>query len=442
MISPGRAWSVTSLKSRARETINREHRRGLGVDRSGLGGKGRFERPSNDEIDDFLDIQIGDIEGAPRLAISQDGHPVRDRFDLMNAMRDVYHRAACGGGCANPAKKPINSVAIHVLGRFVQNEHARIERRRLDKLDKVLFRHRQAADASVGLRTRRPIAKGVRAPMRRDPGSASEPPTASRGSGFRDRQVRQQCGMLMHQRKAKRRGIGRGERRSTIAPSISTVPESGTRSPAATPISVDFPAPFSPTSACTSPERLSNDTPFQSDNAGKALYDVALRRSVTDEAARSDAISSLPGPAPPSFVVIPPFTLGPAFISFETVDMAAPLGARHEGSLVLLRKNRLQLVSRQLRREDCVRRQARIAFRRQLRIGRVFDDRLIDDRRFRIVHALRLCDRLTQSNTNEPGAGADGHHLIVGIGPLVFLPEAGELVGVIGRPRHKRDAWR
>ena len=48
----------------------------------------------------------------------------------------------------------------------------------------------------------------------------------------------------------------------------STVPDSGTVEPAATAISVDFPAPFSPTSACTSPARTSNVTPRRATTPG------------------------------------------------------------------------------------------------------------------------------------------------------------------------------
>jgi hypothetical protein len=45
------------------------------------------------------------------------------------------------------------------------------------------------------------------------------------------------------------------------APSISTVPSSATSAPDTILISVDLPAPFSPTRACTSPARTSKSTP-------------------------------------------------------------------------------------------------------------------------------------------------------------------------------------
>src|SRR2546423_7613538 len=51
-----------------------------------------------------------------------------------------------------------------------------------------------------------------------------------------------------------------GEPRRTRRPPTSTSPSSGPRKPLAIPSSVDFPDPFSPTSACTSPARQSTLT--------------------------------------------------------------------------------------------------------------------------------------------------------------------------------------
>jgi hypothetical protein len=50
--------------------------------------------------------------------------------------------------------------------------------------------------------------------------------------------------------------------RSTVAPSTVIAPSSARTAPVMTLIRVDLPAPFSPTSACTSPGARSNDTPF------------------------------------------------------------------------------------------------------------------------------------------------------------------------------------
>src|SRR5436309_15256587 len=57
-----------------------------------------------------------------------------------------------------------------------------------------------------------------------------------------------------------KRRASAGEPRRRRRPPISTVPASGARKPLAMPRSVDFPDPFSPTSACTSPARQSKLT--------------------------------------------------------------------------------------------------------------------------------------------------------------------------------------
>src|ERR1700722_19863680 len=62
-----------------------------------------------------------------------------------------------------------------------------------------------------------------------------------------------------------------GEGSSSARPPMSMVPESQESAPAATAIRVDFPAPFSPTSACTSPSTTSKLTPSSATTPGKVL---------------------------------------------------------------------------------------------------------------------------------------------------------------------------
>src|SRR3954469_13982748 len=61
-------------------------------------------------------------------------------------------------------------------------------------------------------------------------------------------------------------------------PPISTAPASGARKPLAIPRSVDFPDPFSPTSACTSPGRQSKLTARRACTAPNA-FDTPVRAS-------------------------------------------------------------------------------------------------------------------------------------------------------------------
>src|SRR5262245_48568897 len=65
--------------------------------------------------------------------------------------------------------------------------------------------------------------------------------------------------------------VSAGEARRRSLPPTSTVPSSGARKPLATPSSVDFPEPFSPTSACTSPARQSTLTSWSACTAPNAF---------------------------------------------------------------------------------------------------------------------------------------------------------------------------
>src|ERR1017187_418366 len=65
----------------------------------------------------------------------------------------------------------------------------------------------------------------------------------------------------------------------TGRPSTVSVPESGFSAPVMTLISVDFPAPFSPSSACTSPEPSENETPRSACTPAKDLVIAVASRS-------------------------------------------------------------------------------------------------------------------------------------------------------------------
>src|SRR5438128_638822 len=62
-------------------------------------------------------------------------------------------------------------------------------------------------------------------------------------------------------------------------PPISTLPRSGNVEPAATAISVDLPAPFSPTRAWTSPSVTSRLTPLSTMTPGNVLTTSVRRRT-------------------------------------------------------------------------------------------------------------------------------------------------------------------
>ena len=79
------------------------------------------------------------------------------------------------------------------------------------------------------------------------------------------------------------RRVSAGETRRRCLPAISTVPWSGARKPLAIPSNVDFPDPFSPTSAWISPARQSTLTSRSALTAPNAFE--TSRRESTEELA-------------------------------------------------------------------------------------------------------------------------------------------------------------
>src|SRR5579872_827604 len=75
------------------------------------------------------------------------------------------------------------------------------------------------------------------------------------------------------------RSAARGPSIVTGAPSISIVPESAGCAPARIFMSVDLPAPFSPTSACTSARSTSRSTPSRARTPGKVFTIPRIRSS-------------------------------------------------------------------------------------------------------------------------------------------------------------------
>src|SRR3954462_16036404 len=89
-----------------------------------------------------------------------------------------------------------------------------------------------------------------------------------------------------------KRRASAGEPRRRLRPPISTAPASGARKPLAMPSSVDFPDPFSPTSACTSPARQSKLTSRSACTAANA-FETPLSKRTTGLSGPGLDISSL-----------------------------------------------------------------------------------------------------------------------------------------------------
>src|SRR5688572_9287633 len=90
--------------------------------------------------------------------------------------------------------------------------------------------------------------------------------------------------------------------RATSARAICSEPASARSAPVMILMSVDFPAPFSPASACTSPAARSNDTPLSACTPAKDLWTPPTESTFTPESpvagraeVRSGVIAARPG---------------------------------------------------------------------------------------------------------------------------------------------------
>src|SRR5260221_7866433 len=176
-------------------------------------------------------------------------------------------------------------------------------------------------------------------------------------------------------------------------PPISTVPTSGTIDPAAPPMRVDLPAPFSPTRAWTSPATTSNETPRSATTPGNVLMTPDRRKTVAGAE----------------------FTRG-------SVGDLAPLR---------------QVVGRDLVRQEPVRALGAVALRRLAREA-VLEARQLVAVGLGVRDALEGRDRLARGDTSEPIPRRDRDHLELGVRGLQSREIAAKLVRVEGRQRHER----
>src|SRR5439155_7187436 len=100
-----------------------------------------------------------------------------------------------------------------------------------------------------------------------------------------------------------KRRASAGEPRRRRRPPISTVPSSGAMKPLAIPSRVDFPDPFSPTSACTSPARQSTLTSRSACTAPNA-FETPPRDSTTGLAGPGIDIVLLAQDRVPVFILL------------------------------------------------------------------------------------------------------------------------------------------
>ena len=186
--------------------------------------------------------------------------PVADQEQVLQAMGDQDDADALGADGADELQHGLHLRHRERRGRLVHDQHLRGEGRGAADGDRLALAARQVLDMNRDVGHRR--CRGSSAWRPRRPASASCRGRAGRGCDGAARARGTGCPRHPPCRRA--RGPGRpsrragrahrpGTRRLTGSPSISIVPLSGTTAPERTLLSVDLPAPLSPTRPRTSP---------------------------------------------------------------------------------------------------------------------------------------------------------------------------------------------
>ena len=215
MISPRRTLTSTSENAGSAQSVHLED--DVGRDASLLRRELAVELGADDQLDDLLLGQLGDVVGALTLAVAQDRESIGDRLDLADAVRDVDDGAARVGDLPDAREQACDVVREQVLGRLVQHQDLRRRRQRLDDLDDESLLRPQALDTVVH------VDADVRAPLQQElerPGGDAQQRGALRRRDAEvqvlgDRQVRHQRRLLAHDRQAQRSralGIAAGAR--------------------------------------------------------------------------------------------------------------------------------------------------------------------------------------------------------------------------------------
>jgi hypothetical protein len=235
-------------------------------------------------------------------------------------MRDVDHRGAVRGRLPHLAEYALDHVGAERRGRLVEDEDPRLQSQCLRELDQLSLGDAEILHARVAVDVAADSLELCPDPVR--PGAVFCPVCLRNREQhvLAHRQIGQERGMLVHDREPELPRDS-GVRPSDSVPPISIVPESGTSDPEATAMSVDLPAPFSPSNACTSPARAANVTSESATTPGKR-FQISESRISTGAVSSTSLLSQPRGargrPAPAPDAVAPPFYPRAAFsFAFE-----------------------------------------------------------------------------------------------------------------------------
>ena len=245
-------------------------------------GKTDDELPPDHQPNQVGPAHVRTRHGGDRLAIAKHRDAIGDGDNLLEPMRDVDDARAAA---AQPLDDPEQLLRL-ALGerrrRFVHDQDLRVRAERLGDLHHLLLGHAERLDQAIGIDRRADPRQEIRRQACARPPVHASPRVAAlerQRDVLGDGEVGEERGLLVDGRdpqgpRDRGRHVGHGLTRHDERPRV------GATAPVITLISVLLPAPFSPTSACTSPAWRSNDTPCKARTPSYDLViDPALSRS-------------------------------------------------------------------------------------------------------------------------------------------------------------------
>ncbi len=268
-----------------RDTSMQFQQRWRGASRRQLAGRApvaaRREFASHHGGDQPGAIQLCRQVFAHQPAVAQHRHAIGDRVHLVQEMRDEQDGHALLAQLPHHREQPRHFLVIQAGGGFIQDQHARRDARGARDGHHLPDGHRTVAQRSPDVQIQPQRVQPRRAPA--TPPCASRcrhPATSCAADNGRPRCSRPPTGwgramtswytVLMPSCCASCGEAGRISRPSSVI-----VPVCVAQAPVSTRISEDLPAPFWPSSACTSPARRHSSTSSERLHAGKAQADAA-----------------------------------------------------------------------------------------------------------------------------------------------------------------------
>ena len=217
---------------------------------------------------------LGDRRRRRRGAVAHHGDRVAEREDLVEAVGDEHHRArrASRRRRATANSRSTSTADSAAVGSSMISTRASSDSALAISTICWSAIDRPGGGAVAGRGARR-AGRTARRPRRFIAAGRCRPPAqrlAAHEDVLGDRQVGEERRLLVDDRDAR---VARPARRawSNGSPPSVIVPASRRCTPASTLTSVDLPAPFSPTSACTSPAREPQRRTVERDGTAEAL---------------------------------------------------------------------------------------------------------------------------------------------------------------------------